>query len=104
MADARETNRTRLRRLTQLDKSQAVSQASNALRGAWAAGRKPDDVVLRIGLIQFSGETEERAPLVRLIQSRGIALRFYLLALFEAQCRLPMGAAWVSDRPLTGVG
>ncbi|MER6274307.1 hypothetical protein ACFY0B_43760 [Streptomyces sp. NPDC001797] len=104
MPDARETNRTRLRRLTQMDKSQAVAGANNALRDTWTAGLKPDDIVLRVGLVQLPGDTPERAPLVRLIQSRGIALRFYLMALFEAQCRLRVGDPWTSDRPLTGLG
>lgn len=104
MPDARETNRTRLRRLTQMDKTQAVAGANNALRDTWAAGLKPDDVVLRVGLVQLPGDAAGPAALVRLIQSRGIALRFYLLTLFEAQCRLRVGASWVSDRPLTGLG
>ncbi|MGW6979625.1 hypothetical protein ACWGE1_09275 [Streptomyces sp. NPDC054932] len=31
-------------------------------------------------------------------------MRFYLLAVFEAQCRLGVGDAWVGGRPLAGVG
>ncbi|MEU0646099.1 hypothetical protein [Streptomyces umbrinus] len=104
MADARETNRRRLRRLTEMGTTQAIDKANRALRDAWAVGRKPDDVVLRVDLIQLSGDVAGRAPLVRLIQSRGIALRFYLLAIFEAQCRLQVKAPWTSERPLTGVG
>jgi hypothetical protein len=38
----------------------------------------------------------------RLITSRGIALRFYLLAIFEAQCRPGTGALWTNTRPLSG--
>lgn len=102
MADARETNARRLRRLTQMDRTRAVDGANRALRDTWSGGKKPEDVVLRVNLIQLPGDTP--APLVRLIQSRGIALRFYLLAVFEAHCRLQTGAAWASDRPLAGLG
>ncbi|WP_435614146.1 hypothetical protein [Streptomyces coelicoflavus] len=36
------------------------------------------------------------------LNPRGIALRFYLLAVFEAQCRLDPDAEWSSTRPLDG--
>ncbi|MFD5952036.1 hypothetical protein ACFWAZ_38885 [Streptomyces collinus] len=87
-----------------MSKSRAIDMANTALRDVWTAGRKPDDVVLRVGLIQLAGDADTPAPLTRLIKSRGIALRFYLLALFEAQCRLHTDALWNSDRSLTGVG
>jgi hypothetical protein len=38
----------------------------------------------------------------RLITSRGIALRFYLLAVFEAQCRPGTEDAWTNTRLLSG--
>ncbi|WP_143200499.1 hypothetical protein [Kitasatospora sp. CB01950] len=40
--------------------------------------------------------------LTQLIRPRGLALRFYLLAIFEAQCRLEAGQKWISGRPLSG--
>lgn len=57
---------------------------------------KPSEIVLRVELIQRPDE--ERAPLVRLVLPRGIALRFYLVALFEAQCRLGVNEPMVVDR------
>ncbi|MBK3531065.1 hypothetical protein JHN61_04515 [Streptomyces sp. MBT67] len=102
MADTPDANARRLRRLTEMGKAKAVERASRALRDVWEAGRKPSEIVLRVELIQrLDGE---RAPLVRLVLPRGIALRFYLVALFEAQCRLGVNEPWVNDRPLTGVG
>lgn len=101
---AGQVNARRLRRLTQLDGSKAVAEASKALRTVWTTGRKPDSVVFRIRMVQLPADAPERAPLVRLVLPRGIALRFYLLAVFEAQCRLGAGQTWVSDRPLDGAG
>ncbi|GAA3122887.1 hypothetical protein GCM10020254_82490 [Streptomyces goshikiensis] len=99
MADAREVTTRRLRRLTAAVK--AVGQAGTALGGVWTDGRKPVHVVLRSHLLQ---STSGPGPLVRLVLPRGVALRFYLLAVFEAQCRLAVGGSWVNDRPLAGVG
>lgn len=101
MADTQETIRRRLRRLGEMDKAKAVDMANRALKDTWSAGRKPDNVVLRLEFIQ---RTEGDAPLVNLIKPQGIALRFYLLALFEAQCRLPLDATWTNSRPLRGPG
>ncbi|MCY0942878.1 hypothetical protein [Streptomyces antarcticus] len=42
--------------------------------------------------------------LTRLLLPRGAALRFYLLALFEAQCRLAVGGRWENLLPLSGPG
>ncbi|MFF4035976.1 hypothetical protein ACFYZ2_40595 [Streptomyces sviceus] len=67
----------------------------------WEAGRKPDAIVLRSSLLQAS---EERSRLTRLVLPKGIALRFYLLALFEAQCRLNVRAVWENALPLSGRG
>lgn len=101
MADTQETNRRRLRRLGEMDKTKAVDMANRALRDTWSAGRKPDDIVLRVEFIQ---RKEGGAPLTNLIKPQGIALRFYLLALFEAQCRLPVDTAWTRNLPLSGPG
>lgn len=102
MADTRDATSRRLRRLGEMQKTKAVEGASRALRDVWEAGRKPAEIVLRFELIQRPDG--ERAPLTRLVLPRGIALRFYLLALFEAQCRLDVNEPWANARPLTGVG
>ncbi|MEV7076671.1 hypothetical protein [Streptomyces sp. NPDC093990] len=99
MADARETNERRLRRLQQMRKTGSVAEASEALEGIWKAGKKPELIVLRRALLQADGN---RSRLTRLVLPRGVALRFYLLALFEAQCRLDAGDLWHNVRPLKG--
>jgi hypothetical protein len=38
----------------------------------------------------------------RLITSRGLALRVYLLAIFEAHCRPGSAEPWINTRPLSG--
>ncbi|WP_143202954.1 hypothetical protein [Streptomyces sp. CB02261] len=82
-------------------KNESVTQACNTLHEMWEAGGKPDPIVLRSPLLAAA---EERSRLTKLILPRGIALRFYLLAVFEAQCRLGAGAPWKNVRPLKGVG
>ncbi|MGW1364878.1 hypothetical protein ACWCQP_46700 [Streptomyces chartreusis] len=101
MADAREANARRLRRLTQMRKTDSISGACRALQGIWETGRKPEAIVLRSSLLQAS---EERSRLTRLVLPKGIALRFYLLAAFEAQCRLNVGEEWENALPLSGPG
>ncbi|MER6394283.1 hypothetical protein ABT236_38255 [Streptomyces sp. NPDC001523] len=101
MADARETNARRLRRLTEMSRSRAVERAGKALSGVWTDGFQPSQVVLRTQLIQSA---DGPGPLARLVLPRGVAMRFYLLALFEARCRLRVGDAWTGGRPLAGVG
>ena len=73
--------------------------ASKALDGIWKAGKKPDSIVLRSSLLQAD---EERSRLTKLVLPRGMALRLYLLAVFEAQCRLEAGDPWQNVRPLKG--
>lgn len=104
MADAREANERRLRRLTEMNRSKAVTAASTALRDVWTAGRSPADIVLRTKGFLTPSSAEDRPPLTRLVLPRGIAQRFYLLAIFEAHCRLHVGDPWVNQRPLSGVG
>ncbi|MFC8833292.1 hypothetical protein ACFWJE_32490 [Streptomyces griseoincarnatus] len=67
----------------------------------WEAGRKPDSIVLRSTLLPAS---EGRSRLTKLILPKGIALRFYLLAAFEAQCRLNARETWENVLPLAGRG
>jgi hypothetical protein len=99
VADERETNERRLRRLQQMRRTGSVTRASEALGGIWKTGKKLDSIVLRTGLLQADGE---RSSLTKLVLPRGIALRFYLLAVFEAQCRLDTGDLWQNVRPLKG--
>lgn len=101
MADARGTNARRLRRLAQMRKTDSVTGACKALQDMWETGRKPDSIVLRSTLLQA---TEERSRLTKLILPKGIALRFYLLAAFEAQCRLNARETWENSLPLSGHG
>ncbi|MFC7841932.1 hypothetical protein [Streptomyces sp. NPDC057382] len=85
-----------------MDKERSVAQASAALKNLWTAGRRPSAIVLRTSLLQ---PPEGRRPtLMRLVLPKGIALRFYLLAVFEAQCRLGPEEPWENARPLSGRG
>jgi hypothetical protein len=101
VADARESNERRLRRLDQMDKIRSVEGANRALKRLWEDGRKPGSIVLRSALLA----PREGGPLLtRLVLPKGIALRFYLLAIFEAQCRLAVGERWENALPLSGPG
>lgn len=77
----------------------SVAKASEALDKIWKAGKEPDSIVLRSVLLRADGE---RSRLTKLVLPRGLALRFYLLAVFEAQCRLGTGDLWQNGRPLKG--
>ncbi|MFD9378734.1 hypothetical protein ACFWBH_24870 [Streptomyces sp. NPDC059999] len=101
MADAREANARRLRRLEQLIKNKSADAANRTLRGLWENGRKPERIVVRSALMAPG----EGGPLLtRLVLPRGVALRFYLLAIFEAQCRLTVGQRWENVLPMSGPG
>ncbi|MGW6691273.1 hypothetical protein, partial [Streptomyces sp. NPDC054961] len=58
-------------------------------------------VHLRLPLLHSRPE-DPAPPLTQLLHPRGIALRLYLLAVFEAHCRLEPREAWTSGRALTG--
>lgn len=92
-------NERRLRRLQQMRRAGSVTNASEALSSIWNAGKKPESIVLRSALLRSDGE---RSRLTKLVLPRGMALRFYLLAVFEAQCRLDAGDLWQNVRPLKG--
>ena len=96
----------RLRRLKELGRANQMTQVNEALRQVWEhpGGLRPDRVRLRPTFLLAEGTTSERraAPMSRLLTSRGIALRFYLLAVFEAQCRLAPGDPWTNCRKLSG--
>ncbi|MEU8883887.1 hypothetical protein [Streptomyces hydrogenans] len=101
VADAQKTNERRLRRLRQMRKTRSITYASENLAGIWKGGKEPDSIVLRSALLQADGE---RSRLTKLVLPRGIALRFYLLAVFEAQCRLDVGDPWRNVLRLKGPG
>ncbi|MFF8618503.1 hypothetical protein [Streptomyces sp. NPDC015350] len=104
MADARESNQRRLRRLDQMDKIRSVEGASSALKALWRNGRKPESIVLRSALVAPRDDDNAPSLLSRLVLPKGIALRFYLIAVFEAQCRLEVGKQWSNVLPLSGRG
>ncbi len=99
MADAQKTTERRLRRLQQMRRTGSITEASEALDGIWKAGKKPDSIILRSTLLRADGE---RSRLTKLVLPRGTALRLYLLAVFDAQCRLNVGAPWQNVLPLKG--
>lgn len=104
MADARESNQRRLRRLKQMDKNRSVEEANRTLKVLWRNGKKPDSIVLRSILLGRRDGGDSPSSLSRLVLPKGIALRFYLIAAFEAQCRLAAGGQWTNVLPLSGPG
>jgi hypothetical protein len=97
----------RLRRLQELGRGNQLKQVDEALQQVWEqpGGPRPDPILLRprFLLSRRTGSGRRAAPMSRLLTSRGIALRFYLLAIFEAQCRRPGPVnPWTNTRPLSG--
>ncbi|MGC9443109.1 hypothetical protein [Streptomyces sp. WG5] len=95
----------RVRRLEELRKGRYVERANRALRRVWETGNRPATIELRKELLM--SDPKEPAPaLTQLLRPRGVALRFYLLAVFEAQCRLMVGEEWTGNGglPLKGPG
>jgi hypothetical protein len=87
----------RRRRTVELTRKDLDEHVRNGLRQVWEQGRRPEVIRIRPVFIQTGqmaqdGRTHVRPAAARLLRSRGIALRFYLLALFEAQCRKGPGA------------
>jgi hypothetical protein len=86
------------RRTGELMRDDLDEQVRNALRRVWERGRNPEVIRIRPEFVR-AGEVAQRGRLAarpvaaRLLRSRGIALRFYLLTLFEAQCRKGPGAS-----------
>ncbi|UZI33477.1 hypothetical protein [Streptomyces sp. VB1] len=104
MADARQSNQRRLRRLDQMRKIRSVDGASRALRELWESDKRPEAIVLRSTLLARRKGSDTPPGLSRLILPKGIAQRFYLTAFFEAQCRLAAGEQWTNVLPLSGRG
>jgi hypothetical protein len=95
----------RQRRLLRMRETKSVERANTALTRTWNAGRRPAMITLRATLLlPDSSHSEDGPQLTQLIRSKGVALRFYLLAVFDAQCRLQIGEPWSSDRALSGYG
>lgn len=90
----------RHRRLQQLKVTSEIDRASAALRSVWEQGRQPEVIRLRRSLISSPGEAS--SPVMRLLNPRGIALSFYLIAVFEAHCRLAPGQPWFGNRQRQG--
>ncbi|KDN78311.1 hypothetical protein DF19_39995 [Streptomyces olindensis] len=82
-----------------------MQRANRVLEGVWDRGRRPEKIMLRSGLL-LSRPEDPAPPLAQLLRPRGVALRFYLLAVFEAQCRLGVGDEWTrrGSPPLKGPG
>jgi hypothetical protein len=99
----------RLRRLREQGRGRRMEQVNHAVRQVWEqpGGPRPDQIWLRRSFLHASGSGSERRdpPISRLVNPRGIALRFYLMAVFEAQCRPPQERrVKVNSRPLSGSG
>jgi hypothetical protein len=94
----------RLRRLREL--SSQMSRVNEAVRQVWDQpdGSRPAMIRIRPGFLVARGAGDERrgAPMSNLLNSRGIALRLYLLALYEAQCRPASAEPSQNTRPLAG--
>jgi hypothetical protein len=102
VTDDLEANLRRTRRLTRLKKTGAFERVNTALDQIRESGpAQLSQVALRTDLLRTS-EDGTPAPATALLLPRGVALRFYLLAVFEAQCRLTAPSAWKSSRSLTG--
>lgn len=94
----------RMRRLRELGRNNQITLVNNAVRAVWGqpGGPRPDQVRLRPRFVVAGDGPATGAPMARLITSRGVPLRFALLALFEAQCRPPSAEPWENNRPVTG--
>jgi hypothetical protein len=96
----------RVRRLRELGRDNQITQVNAAVRQIWEqpGGLRPERILLRHNFLAPAGEGPEwrPAPMPQLIVTRGVALRFYLLAVFDAQCRPPSDAPWQNMRPVSG--
>ncbi|MFE9912866.1 hypothetical protein [Streptomyces clavifer] len=98
-----ESLKRRIRRLKELERNGLLRAVNGTLADLWDEGRQPTTVRLRHNFVIRRHDRVEQPPAAQLLNPRGVALRFYLLALFEAQCRLAPGAGWTGDgRPFRG--
>lgn len=95
-----------LRRLRELGRDSRMGRVNEAVRQVWdqPGGSRPAMIRIRPGFLLARGAGDERrgAPMSHLLNSRGVALRLYLLALFEAQCRPVSAEPSQNTRPLAG--
>ncbi|MFJ2663802.1 hypothetical protein ACIO14_05585 [Nocardia fluminea] len=102
------------RRLARLKAAaESITEASAQMQRLASSGPL-DDVRIRHGFIRLEVPTgpdtssrnapkpEHRPPSTRLMSPNGIALRFYLIALLEAQSRTKPGARPLNPTPLRG--
>ena len=77
---------------------------NTAVRQVWEqpGGPRPSHILLRPDFLQAAEADGRAAPMSRLIASHGVALRFYLLAVFDALCRPPSSEPSRNTRPVTG--
>jgi hypothetical protein len=94
----------RMRRLRELGRGNQLEQVNTAVRQVWEqpGGPQPSRIRLRRDFLLANEVGGRAAPMPRLIASRGVALRFYLLAVFDAQCRPPSGQPWRNTRSVSG--
>src|SRR5579859_7372581 len=94
----------RVRRLRELGRGNQLDRVNTAVRQVWEqpGGLRPSRIRLRPGFLLVAEAGGRAAPMSRLIASRGVALRFYLLAVFDAQCRPPSREPWRNIRSVTG--
>jgi hypothetical protein len=94
----------RMRRLRELGRGNQLERVNTAVRQVWEqpGGPRPSRIRLRRDFLLAAEAGGRAAPMPRLIASRGVALRFYLLAVFDAQCRPPSGQPWRNTRSVTG--
>jgi hypothetical protein len=116
-ASAIVTRRRRLRALGVLEQAVDGRDArplheviTDNLRHVWKnGGRKGDDkpglqpanIWIRNGFVWTTAEDAHDTPLRRLIQSKGLQLRLYLLMVFDAQCRHEAGDRVRNVRPVS---
>ncbi|MFE9642177.1 hypothetical protein ACFYOC_24460 [Nocardiopsis alba] len=98
----------RLRRLADLKETKQLPRVENALRELRGVGADRPEVILLSPEFVISSRNEHGdrppPPMSRLLHARGIALRFYLLALFVAQCRVGASDHSTNTLPLEGDG
>lgn len=96
----------RLRRLRQLGAGNQMHFVNEAVRLVWEqpGGLRPAVIRIRPGflLARKAGAERRDAPMSHLINPRGVALRLFLLAIFEAQCRPTSAELPENTRPLSG--
>ena len=104
--DSRTVERLRRRGERLLIQRQLYSGARDACRRCYAVARmRPVNVNIRESFIVSRSTAPESqavvdSPAASLITPRGIALQVYLMAIFEAQCRVRAGMSVRNDRPI----